>query len=347
MTAAIFTAAGATAQEAAIVSKHLVEANLAGHDSHGVLRIPQYLEAIRSGNIKIGAQPEVISETATTAVVDGRRGFGQVAATEAMRLAIRKARASGIAAVTVRNSNHTGRLASYTLMGAGEGLISIIMVNAGGGGQSMAPFGGISRRLATNPISIAVPSGNCHPLVLDIATSVAPEGKIRAHYLQGKSLPPGWIIDAQGRPSNDPKDFYHPPGGALLPLGGGAGYKGFGLGFMIDILAGALSGAGCCRFEASEPRDGFLILALEIERFTPRKTFHQHVSQLVEYVKSCPPAPGFEEVYVPGEWEFNQERRRRIEGIFVDEPTWQAIAKIAAEHGVSVEVKSEAHHPAH
>ena len=330
----IFKAAGASAKEALIVGRHLVEANLAGHDSHGVLRIPQYVEAIRRGKVKVGTQPEIVTETATTAVLDGRNGFGQVIAHEAMALAIRKARGSGIAAVTARNSNHTGRLASYTKMAAAEGLVAMMMVNAGGGGQSVVPFGGLARRLATNPISIAAPSGNGVPVVLDIASSVAPEGKVRLLYQARKPAPPGWLIDSAGRTSTDPKDFYESPGGGLLPLGGPAGYKGFGLAFMIDILAGALSGAGCCRPGAPEALDGFLMLTVDVQKFTPIHLFCHHVALLADHVKSCPPAPGFDEVYVPGEVELREEKRRKLEGIPVDDVIWREIEAIAVELGL-------------
>ena len=176
--------------------------------------------------------------------LDGQLGFGQVAAGEAMTAAIQKARKSGIAAVTLRNSYHSGRIASYTCQAAREGMIGLVMVNAGGGGQSVAPFGGLERRLATNPISIAAPANDQYPVYLDIATSVAPEGKIRDYFQRGRPVPQGWITDAHGQPTTDPATFYAKPGGALLPLGGAAGYKGFGLAFMIDVIAGALSGAG-------------------------------------------------------------------------------------------------------
>jgi uncharacterized oxidoreductase len=334
--AAIFESAGVPRDEAQIVSRHLVEANLAGHDSHGVLRIPQYAKALQTGRVKPGVKPQVLNETATTASLDAQGGFGQVAARYAVSLAMNKARQSGIAAVTVRNSYHTGRIGSYTLMAAEQGFVSLAMVNGGGGGQSVAPFGGIERRLATNPISIAAPAPNGQPLVFDIATSVAAEGKLRDCFQKGKSVPAGWMVDSLGHSSTNPKEFYDRPGGALLPLGGPVGHKGFGLGFMIDILAGALSGAGVCRPDAPEPKDGLLMIALEVQRFLPMEAFHAHVAQLIAHVKSCPPAPGFKEVYVPGELERREQQRRRTEGIEVDQRTWGDICEVAAEVGVNL-----------
>ena len=327
----IFLAAGASSTEAAVTSRDLVESSLVGHDSHGVLRTVQYVEAIRAGTLQVGVRPQVIAEAATTAIVDGRNGFGQVVGRHTMSLAMTKAREQGLAAVTLRNSYHTGRLASFTLMAAAENFVGIVMVNAGGGGQSVAPFGCLARRLATNPFSIAAPSGGPFPLVLDVATSVAPEGKVRDLCRQAKPVPSGWLINAKGQPSTDPADFYASPGGALLPLGGPVGYKGFGLSFMIDLLAGALSGAGCCRPGAVDPSDGALMIVLDVRRFLPLEQFYEHAQRLMAHVKSSPTLPGFAEIYVPGEIEFREAQRRRREGIRLDDRTWQELRQLAAE----------------
>ena len=154
--------------------------------------------------------------------------------------------------------------------------------------------------------------------------------------MKKKELPQGWIINSDGQPSTDPNDFYNNPAGALLPLGGSAGYKGFGLGFMVDVLAGALSGAGCCRAEVAEPRDGLLFIVLDIEKFVPLALFQEQVLALIEHVKSCPVAPGFRDVYVPGEVEHLEEQRRRMEGLEIDEQTWKEIKRAANELGVEV-----------
>jgi uncharacterized oxidoreductase len=330
----VFRAAGVPAREAAVVTEHLVQANLAGVDSHGVLRVPQYVEALKTGKVKAAAARQVLSETPGTAAIDGGLGFGQVVCNDAMALALDKAGQTGIAAVTVRNCYHCGCVGLYTRQAAAREMIGIVMVNAGGGGQSVAPFGGLARRLATNPLSIGAPSGKEFPIVLDIATSVAPEGKVRDCYQTGKAVPPGWMADAQGQPSTDPKAFYE-GGGALLPLGGPAGYKGFGLAFLIDILAGALSGAGCCQAQPADPRDGLLLIALNIERFLPMAAYLRQVTALVEHVKSCPPAPGFGEVFVPGEIEFREEQRRRRDGIEIPAATWRLLEETAAAVGAA------------
>jgi uncharacterized oxidoreductase len=213
-------------------------------------------------------------------------------------------------------------------------MIGIVMVNAGGGGQSVVPFGGSARRLATNPFSIAAPTSGEFPLVLDIATSMAPEGKIRDHALRGAKLPEGWIIDSQGRQSCNPSDFYGPPAGSILPLGGVAGYKGFGMALMIDVLAGALSGAGCCGPENVPARDGVLLIAIDIAQFSDRVAFYEHVGELIAYVKSCPVAPGFPDIFVPGEIEFREAQRRSKSGINVDDHIWQQIEAISARLGI-------------
>jgi hydroxycarboxylate dehydrogenase B len=326
----IFEKAGAPRPHAQVVANHLIESNLLGHDSHGVLRVAQYCSAIESGELAPDARPELLKETPAGAVMDGKQSFGQVAVTEAMNLAIEKANRSGTSAVTLSNCYHSGRLGAYTSMAADAGMIGIMMVNAGGGGQSVVPFGGSARRLATNPISVAAPTSGEFPLVLDIATSMAPEGKIRDYASREAPLPEGWIVDADGNPTRDAKDFYADPPGAILPLGGPAGHKGFGLALMIDVLAGALSGAGCCRSESVPARDGVLLIALDVEQFSNRVAFYQHVSELAAYIKSCPTAPGFEEVFVPGEMEYRTAQTRRKNGIYVEESVWRQIENIAA-----------------
>jgi uncharacterized oxidoreductase len=221
-------------------------------------------------------------------------------------------------------------------MAAQAGLVGIAMTNSGGGGQLVAPFGGTARRLSTNPISIAAPSGGPHPIMLDIASSVAPEGKVRNYFLSGKSVPAGWMIDAAGNPTTNPADFYAEPGGALMPLGGAVGYKGFGLSFMIDILAGALSGAGCIRPDAEYTGDGMLAIALDVQRFTPLAAFQQRVAAMVDHVKSCPTAAGFEQIYVPGEIEARERERRLRDAVLMDPAVWEQIEKACGRLGVSV-----------
>jgi uncharacterized oxidoreductase len=305
------------------------------------LRLSQYCDAIEKSELAPHAKPVLQRECVAGAVLDGQRGFGQVAANEAMKLAIERARLTGVAAVTLHNCYHSGRLAVYSLMAAKAGMIGIVMVNAGGGGQSVAPFGGIERRLATNPFAIAVPSGGDYDPVLDVATSMVPEGKVRNYYRRGESLPGDWIIDAEGRPATDAQHFYGPPAGAILPWGGSVGYKGFGLAFLIDVIAGALSGAGCCGPDVVPARDGVLLLALDIEQFVSGQTFRRQVMTLIHHVKSCPPAPGYEEVFVPGELEHREAQKRRRVGILVDDTTWQEIQSLARRYSIGSDLNGD------
>ncbi len=334
LTATVFEHCGAPPENARAVAEHLVASNLAGHDSHGVMRIPQYVASIEAGRLKPEGRMRIVQQAAASAVVDGGAGFGQVIGREAMALAIELACVGGVGAVTVRNSGHTGRIGTYTAQAADAGLVGIVTINASGGGQSVAPFGGRARRLGTNQISIGAPSGGREPILLDIATSTALEGKVRTMLQAEKSLPAGWLIDAAGNPTTDPADFYREPGGAILPLGGPLGYKGFGLAFMIDILTGALSGAGCCRANPPEPIDAMLAIALDVQQFTPLADFTQHVAQLVAHVKSCPTAPSFEQIYVPGEIEARERQRRLRDGIYIEPGTWEPIAQICQRFGI-------------
>ena len=325
-----FERLGVPSEEAEIVADHLIEASLSGVDSHGVLRIPQYSEYIRQGRVVSGAKIEITQDTPSSALVNGNNGFGQTGVKKAMDLAVNKAKEFTISAVSVHNCSHTGRLGSYTVAATREDMIGIIMVNAGGCGQQVAPFGGIGRRLSTNPFSIAVPTGGEIPIVLDMATSMAPEGKLRDLYNKGEELPEGWIIDSDGNPSTSTADFYDFPNGALLPFGGVFGHKGFGLSLIVDILAGGLSTAGCCRPDMPlDPHtDGAFISVIDIQKFTPLKTFYQQVQQLVEHVKSSPTAPGFDRIFVSGEPEAVTREKRLKEGIFVNDVLWQKIQSI-------------------
>ena len=335
ITADIFEAADVPGEEAQIVSQILVEANLAGHDSHGVIRIPQYIGFVKSGQIQPGAPMEIENESPSHAVINGNWGFGQAIAQKAMSLAVCKARSSTVSAVSTHSCNHIGRVGSYTLMAAKEGQIGMVMANAAGAALYVAPFGGTDGRLATNPVSIGVPTRSGEPIILDITSSVVAQGKIRVAVNRGDNIPLGWLINHQGEPTTDARDLNGPPPGALLALGGIAGHKGFALGLMIDILAGALSGAGCSGSDNTKVYNATLMIAIDIAQFTPLEDFYRQVDELVTYVKSSPLAPGFDEILVPGEVELRQEKRRLREGIPLDDETWRQIQETAAALGIS------------
>jgi len=329
----IFQAAGASTDEAEIVSEHLIEANLVGHDSHGVIRLPQYMKLIEDGLLNLGAPLEIERETPATAVVNGNWGFGQVIAQKAMLLAIEKAGNCSIASVGVHNCNHIGRLASYVMMASEREMIGMVFVNGCGAAQSVVPWGGTGRRLATNPMAFAFPIGTGEPVVLDITSSVVAEGKVRVKRNRGEQTPEGWLIDSQGNPTTNPMDFYGTPPGALLPMGGIVGHKGYGLSLVNDILAGALGGAGCSRPHPGRMGNGVFMIVIDIEKFIPIAEFKKQVDTLVSYVKTSPTAPGFSEILVPGELEAREKEKRLRAGIFVEDGTWKQIEEIAGKLG--------------
>jgi len=333
----IFTAMGVPSEEAKIVSEFLVNANLAGHDSHGVIRVPQYVNLIKSGNILPGAKLEIVRETPSSAVLNGNWGFGQVLAKKAMEIAIEKAKSKSVSTVTMAQSNHIARLGEYPAMAVEKNMIGIIMVNNHGSAQYMPPWGGIARRLSPNPLSIGVPTGRYDPVILDITTAVAAEGKIRVKLNRGEKLPEGWIIDSEGNPSTDPKKLYGPPQGAILPFGGATGgHKGYGLGFIVDVLAGALSGAGCSRANATKFGNAVFITVINVEDFVPIDEFKAEVDGLIDYVKSSPKMPGVDEIYYPGEVEARERKKRLEKGIFVEDETWGQIVKSAQELNIDI-----------
>lgn len=331
----IFKAAGVSENEAKIVTSFLVKSNLVGHDSHGVIRIPQYINSIKTGMIKPGVESEIIRENPSTAVIDGKWGFGQVVASRSMEIAIEKARKTSISAVGTNHSNHVGRLSDYAMMAAEQDMIGMMTVNNHGAGLCAAPYGGYERRLSTNPICFAIPTGN-DPIVMDITSSVVAEGKLRVKLNREEKIPRGWIVDGYGGSSTDPADFYKDPIGALLPLGGIVGHKGFGLSMVIDILSGGLSHAGCSRRDAERIGNGLFMEVMNISSFIPIKEFYSQVNNLIEFVKSSKLVPGFDEILIPGEPETRVKKERSKEGIFVDDETLRQIRETAKELGVEI-----------
>ena len=330
----ILAAAGVSTEKATLVSGNLVESNLVGHDSHGIIRLPRYIKAIREGRLQIDANPHIVRESLDNAVLDGNWGFGQVAATEAMDLAIEKAGALSVASASVFNCNDVGRLGAYPVRAAEHNCIGVMTVNDGGANPLVAPWGGRSRLFSTNPISVAIPTGGHPPICVDMATSVVAGGKVQVAQKRRQQLPPGCFITSDGRPSTEPDDFYMPHPGALLPLGAPvAGHKGFGLGLVVDILSGALSGAGCSG-SAERDAQGLFILVINIAAFTPLDEFIERTTGLIEAIRSSPKAEGVSEILIPGEPEWREKEKRLREGIFVEDATWQEIMEIAGQFQV-------------
>ena len=327
----LFDAAGSPHEESECVSQVLVSASLVGHDSHGIMRFGQYVRQIKNGELRPGAAFEIERESCSMAVVNGNQGWGPVIARKAMRMAISKAAECSVGTVVVRGSQHLGRLGEYTSMAAEEQMMGLAAVNSYGGGESVAPWGGIDRRFTPNPMSFAAPSGAEWPVLLDITTSVVPEGTVRFALYQGTQLAEGCLIDGDGNPTTDPAAFYGPPPGALLPLGGVAGHKGYGLAIMTELLAGALSKAGCSGQKMAIKGNGIFFQAINIEHFLPLEQFIETLQGLMAWVKSSRTRPGVAEILFPGEHGYRIAQRRRTEGIPVEETVWEEIARMAHE----------------
>ena len=332
----LLQAGGASAEEARIVGRSLVEANLRGYDSHGVMRIPYYVQAIKDGEVMPGEELTVLDEGPSRVVADANWGFGQVQAVRLLRLLAGKAQNSGQAIGTMTHSGHIGRLGEYCEMAAAEGLVSLLMVNSHGAAVRVAPPGGKAPRLSTNPLAIGVPFGN-EPLVLDFSTSATAEGKVRVKKIAGQPCPEGWLLDCEGRPTTDPGALYGNPPGSILPMGGTQGYKGFGLGLMIEIFTGAISGGVCARPVPFAKKGNCVFLMLvDPARYGGADHFRSEVKQLVEYIKSCPRIDGCEEIMLPGDPERRLLAQRTAEGICLDEENWNALVKLGEKLGVAL-----------
>jgi uncharacterized oxidoreductase len=333
LVAGIFEAAGCRAPEATRIASHLVEANLVGHDSHGVIRTPPYIQWLRNGKVLPNRTIEVLFENDVIAVVDGQFGLGQTIGEQAMRLGIDKCRQHGVAVVALRNSGHLGRIGDWPLMVARAGLLSLHFVNTAGAGILVAPHGGINRRLSANPIAAGVPVEGRAPILLDISTCTIAEGKIRVALNKGVAVPENCITDASGRPTTDPRVFYANPPGAILPI---AAHKGYGLGVLCEVLAGALTGGGCSNpANADRLVNGMLSILLDPSFFQSDAAFTDEVRRFVEWVKSSEKVVQDGEILMPGEIEERTKAERLRDGIDLDETSWAQILESAKLAGVS------------
>jgi LDH2 family malate/lactate/ureidoglycolate dehydrogenase len=332
----VLAAAGADPEAARVVARSLVLANLRGVDSHGVMRVPEYLEEIRRGRIVPDARPELMNGSSRLVRVAGNGCFGQLGARFAMQAAVDRARADGVGVALLTGVRHVGRLGEFAELAAERACISCLVVNGGPPGGLVAPFGGRGRALGTNPLAFGIPAGRRLPIIADFSTSVAAEGKIRLLREAGRLLPEGWILDADGHPSADPADLY--AGGVLLPA---AGHKGFALALLVEILGGALAGAGCAVL-GEDPGNGCVLIALDPAAVMPAADFAARVDSVIEAIEAQPPAEGFTRVVVPGAPEAEIERERAERGIPVSEETWLRLAEGARSVGIDVGREEEA-----
>jgi uncharacterized oxidoreductase len=336
---ALFEAGAVPADDAGVVATSLVDANLCGHDSHGVIRIPQYLTAIREGILKPGAELISVSETPAVLVADGQWGLGQVQAHRLLKRLIEKARQLGVASGTLKRCGHIGRLGEYAEAAAREQMALIATVNGHGYGKNVAPPGGTQARIGTNPLCVGAPSSG-PPVVLDIGTSVCAEGKVRVCLNKGVPAPEGWLLDAEGRPTTDPRVLYQEPKGSILPLGGAQAYKGFGIGLLVDILAGGLSGAPCSHPSATvRSLNAVAFIVLDVDQFAGAEHFLTEVSSLAQHVRECPRVEGVSEIILPGDPERRERERRLASGIPLDDGTWKQLGDVAKNLHVTAPAK--------
>ncbi|MCZ6633044.1 MAG: Ldh family oxidoreductase [bacterium] len=317
-----FVRAGVSKEVAQHVVGLLIRANLAGHDSHGVVRIPGYVDQLIAGRIVPDAEVEILDETPTSARLKGNHHFGQVVLARGAEVAISKSEQAPVSLVTAYQYSHCGQLGAYAAMLTEADRVGIVLLGKQRG--AVVPAGGKSGRLYQNTLAIALPSTKPFPVVLDMATCVAPFGKVLVRRARNELCPEGWLVDADGNPSRDPFLDFSAGEGGLLPLGSPqVGHKGSGLTFVLGILATALSGAG-------GQGEGTLIMAVNPAFFGDPNGFREEVALCVDYLNETSPIEGVDRVLAPGERSYLESRRRQAEGIYVEDSTWDKIQELAS-----------------
>jgi hydroxycarboxylate dehydrogenase B len=330
----IFVAAGVDESTATEVMDSLVLSNLMGVDSHGIVRIGQYINALKTGAIVPGAQPNITRENDVIVLLDGCKGFGQIVSKKAMRFAIEKARRNGIGVTCFTNVHHVGRLGEFVAMASEETMIGIMFVNGSRPGGLVAPFGARQRMLGTNPLAFSIPAGSYPPLLADFATSTVAEGKVRIAHRKGEKVPVGWLLDKDGKPTDNPNDLYD--GGAITTFGE---YKGYALSLLIEVLGGILSGGETPVFpDYKMLNNGVLVIAIEPTFFRPREDYSAAVDYLFMRIKTALPALHSKGALIPGEIEAARKAFLEKEGISIDAGTVAELSEIAVSLGVSLDL---------
>ena len=331
---AVFAKGGCREAEAKAVADHLVEANLMGHDSHGVIRVAKYIDWQKQGMVLANRKPKTLRDEGVLMMIDGQFGYGQSVARAALAGAIERAKSRGVAVLALRNSGHLGRIGAWAEMAAASGLVSLHFVNTTGFGILVAPHGGSDRRLSANPIAAGVPVKDGAPIILDMSTCVIAEGKIQVARNRKEPLPAGAVLDGKGRPTRDAELFYADPPGAILPI---AGHKGSGLSLIGEVLAGALTGGGSSHPDnptAKRLVNNMLSVLIDTDSLSGEQAFAADVQRLKSWVKASPPiAPGGE-VLLPGEVERRVRADRETNGIPLDDATRAQIASAAQAVGL-------------
>jgi L-2-hydroxycarboxylate dehydrogenase (NAD+) len=329
----VLVKAGISVEDAAIAADVLLSADARGVESHGIIRLfPYYYHRLRKGLINANPQMRVLSETFAALALDGDDGLGQPTAYRAMQACIEKARQSGLAITTVRNSNHYGIAGYYAMMALPHQMIGLSFTNAG---PLVAPTYGSTPMLGTNPIAVAVPSGSERPYVLDMATSIVPIGKVTVYEKAGLHIPYGWGIDGAGQVSINPRDVFY--GGALMPLGGTdemRGYKGYGLALLVEILTGVLAGGAFASAVEASPHErparmGHCFIAIRPEIFRPLEDFYRDMEALIREIKESPKAEGRDRIYIHGEKSFERAERSLRAGV----PVMAGVVRSLVEEG--------------
>lgn len=329
--AAVYATVGMPETHARLVADTLVQADLWGHQSHGVLRLGWYFDRVRNKVMNPVTKPEFVVDAGAMALIDGHDGVGHVLTVLATKEAVKRAKAHGIGAVGVRNSNHFGTCMYYTMMGAREGCVMFLTTN---GGPAMAPWGGRKKIVGTNPWSVAAPVGKHAPFVVDMAATGVARGKIYLARNKGLPIPLGWAINAAGEPTTDPQEAID---GIILPM---AEHKGYAIAAMVDVLSGVLTGSGFLSavhspYKTAEKSNcGHLMIALDIAAFQPLAEFNARMERFADEIKSVPTAKGFDEVFYPGEIEARNDARNRKEGIQFPDDTLADLRRVAKETGL-------------
>ncbi len=334
----VFEHAGSPPEEARTVADHLVEANLMGHDSHGVIRVAPYIEMVKSGKWSAGRRGRIVKDAGALVTIDGEQGLGQVVARHAIETAIERGRAHGVAVVGVQNSGHMGRIGAWAELAAAAGMLSMHFVNTTGYGIQVAPFGGTDRRLSVNPIAMGVPRPGQEPIIHDMSTGAIAAGKVRVARNKGELLPEGALIDNRGRPTRDPEAFFTDPPGALTTA---AGHKGSGLALFVEILAGSLTGGSSGHPDhpsADRPINNLLSILIDPERMAGLDALAGDVERLVGYVTASPPITAGGEVLLPGEIERRRKAKHLAEGLPLDPKTLDQLRSAARGVGVPEEL---------
>jgi uncharacterized oxidoreductase len=321
---AIVAKGGSAAREADLVAGNLVEANLTGHDSHGVGMIPRYVKSLLEGGLAVNQHPQILVDAGTMLRLDGRAGYGQVIGREAMTLGIERARKHGSCVVALGNSHHLGRIGHWAEQCLEAGLVSLHFVNVISR-PIVAPWGGRDARFGTNPVCIGIPRPNGEPFVLDFATSRIAQGKTRVAHNQGKSLAPGIVIDDKGDPTNNPRYSVIPPFGAIMPFGE---HKGSGLALACELLGGALAGGGTQHMpDQGKMRvmNGMLSILIDPAKLGTAQFLAEQAEAFIAWEKASPPAAGVERVLIAGDPERAKRKQRLVEGLAIDATTWEEI----------------------